>query len=67
LRIAKRHLKSEELGADDVLVRVIATAIDDLAEVVDDGGTIINFGSLGSNMGTNSPGKTGIGLLKTAV
>ena len=28
-------------------------AIDDLAEVVDDGGTIINFGSLGSNMGTN--------------
>jgi hypothetical protein len=29
------------------------TAIDNLAEVVDDGGTIINFGSLGSNMGTN--------------
>ena len=29
------------------------TAIDDLAEVVDDGGTIINFGSLSSNMGTN--------------
>jgi len=29
------------------------TAIDDLASVVDDGGTIINFGSLGSNMGTN--------------
>src|SRR6201982_365891 len=28
-------------------------AIDDLAELVDDGGTIINFGSLGSNMGTN--------------
>jgi hypothetical protein len=28
-------------------------AIDDLAEVVDDGGTIINFGSFGSNMGTN--------------
>jgi NADPH2:quinone reductase len=28
-------------------------AIDDLAEVVDDCGTIINFGSLGSNMGTN--------------
>jgi len=28
-------------------------AIDDLAEVVDDGGTVINFGSLGSNMGTN--------------
>jgi len=27
--------------------------IDDLAEVVDDGGTIINFGSLDSNMGTN--------------
>src|SRR5258708_47914 len=29
------------------------TAIDGLAEVVDDGGTIINFGSLGTNMGTN--------------
>ena len=28
-------------------------AIDDLAEVVDDGGTIINFGSLDSNMDTN--------------
>jgi NADPH:quinone reductase-like Zn-dependent oxidoreductase len=28
-------------------------AIDDLAELVDDGGTIINFGSLGSNVGTN--------------
>ena len=28
-------------------------AIDDLAEVVDDGGTIINFGSLESNMGKN--------------
>ena len=28
-------------------------AIEDLAEVVDDGGTIINFGSLGSNTGTN--------------
>jgi NADPH:quinone reductase len=28
-------------------------AIDDLAEVVDNGGTIINFGSLGGNMGTN--------------
>ena len=28
-------------------------AIDDFAEVVDDGGTIINFGSLGSNIGTN--------------
>ncbi|MEA2262745.1 MAG: hypothetical protein QOJ51_5570, partial [Acidobacteriaceae bacterium] len=28
-------------------------AIDDLAELVDDGGTIINFGSLDSNMGTN--------------
>jgi len=27
------------------------TAIDNLAEVVDDGGTIINFGSLGSNTG----------------
>jgi hypothetical protein len=25
-------------------------AIDDLAQAVDDGGTIINFGSLGSNM-----------------
>jgi NADPH:quinone reductase len=29
------------------------TAIDDLTEVVDDGGTINNFCSLGSNMGTN--------------
>jgi hypothetical protein len=29
------------------------TAIDDLADVVDDDGTIINFRSLGSNMGTN--------------
>ena len=28
-------------------------AIDDLAEIVDDGGTIINYGSLGSNTGTN--------------
>jgi NADPH:quinone reductase-like Zn-dependent oxidoreductase len=28
-------------------------AIDDLAELVDDGGTIINFGSLESNTGTN--------------
>ena len=28
-------------------------AIDDLAEVIDDGGTIINFGSLDSKMGTN--------------
>jgi len=28
-------------------------AIDDLAEVVDDGGTVINYGSLGSNTGTN--------------
>ena len=28
-------------------------AIDDLAELIDDGGTIINFGSLESNMGTN--------------
>jgi len=28
-------------------------AIDDLAELVDDGGTIINFGSLQSNTGTN--------------
>src|SRR5580692_3907430 len=28
-------------------------AIDDLAELVDEGGTIINFGSLESNMGTN--------------
>jgi NADPH:quinone reductase-like Zn-dependent oxidoreductase len=28
-------------------------AIEDLAEVVDDGGTVINFGSLGSNMDTN--------------
>ena len=29
------------------------TAIDDLAEVVDDGGTIISYGSLGSNTGAN--------------
>ena len=28
-------------------------AIDDLAEIVDDGGTIVNYGSLGSNTGTN--------------
>src|SRR6266478_5948328 len=28
-------------------------AIEDLADVVDDGGTIINYGSLGSNTGTN--------------
>jgi len=28
-------------------------AIDNLAELVDDGGSIINFGSLQSNMGTN--------------
>jgi NADPH:quinone reductase-like Zn-dependent oxidoreductase len=28
-------------------------AIDELAELVDDGGTIVNFGSLDSNMGTN--------------
>ena len=28
-------------------------AIDDLASVLDDGGTIINYGSLGSNTGTN--------------
>ena len=29
------------------------TYADDLAELVDDGGTIINFGSLESNTGTN--------------
>jgi NADPH:quinone reductase len=28
-------------------------AIDELASVVDDGGTVINYGSLGSNTGTN--------------
>ena len=28
-------------------------AIDNLASVVDDGGTIINYGSLSSNTGTN--------------
>jgi NADPH2:quinone reductase len=28
-------------------------AIDDLAELIDDGGTVIDFGSLGSNTGTN--------------
>jgi NADPH:quinone reductase-like Zn-dependent oxidoreductase len=29
------------------------SAIDELADVVDEGGTVINFGSLGSNTGTN--------------
>jgi hypothetical protein len=33
--------------------KAFLVGVDDLAEVVDDGGTIINFGSLGSNMGTN--------------
>lgn len=46
----------EALGAHKLEVAFDAVggkAIDDLAELVDDGGTIINFGSLASNMGTN--------------
>jgi hypothetical protein len=53
--IQKEHVR-EALGGHKLEVAFDAiggTAIDDLAEVVDDGGTIINFGSLGSNMGTN--------------
>ncbi len=51
----KEHVR-EDLGGHKLEVAFDAIggkAIDDLAEVVDDGGTIINFGSLGSNMGTN--------------
>jgi NADPH:quinone reductase-like Zn-dependent oxidoreductase len=46
----------EALGGHKLEVAFDATggtAIDDLAEVVDDGGTIINFGSLDGNMGMN--------------
>src|SRR4029077_1196567 len=46
----------EALGGDKLEVAFDALggkAIDDLAEILDDGGTIINFGSLDSNMGTN--------------
>jgi len=46
----------EALGGHELEVAFDAIggkAIDDFAEVVDDGGTIINFGSLDSNMGTN--------------
>jgi NADPH2:quinone reductase len=46
----------EALGAHKLEVAFDAIggkAIDDLAEVVDNGGTIINFGSLGGNTGTN--------------
>jgi NADPH2:quinone reductase len=46
----------ESLGGHKLLVAFDALggkAIDDLAELVDEGGTIINFGSLESNMGTN--------------
>jgi NADPH:quinone reductase len=46
----------EALGGHELEVAFDAIggkAIDDLAEVVDDGGTIIKFGSLDSNMDTN--------------
>jgi NADPH:quinone reductase-like Zn-dependent oxidoreductase len=46
----------EALGGHELEVAFDAIggkAIDDLAEVLDDGGTIINFGSLDSNMDTN--------------
>ena len=46
----------EALGGHKLQVAFDAVggkAIDDLAELVDDGGTIINFGSLESNTGTN--------------
>ena len=46
----------EALGAHKLEVAFDAVGgktIDDLAELVDDGGTIINFGSLESNRGTN--------------
>ncbi len=46
----------EALGGHELEVAFDAIggkAIDDLADVVDDGGTIINFGSLDSNMDTN--------------
>jgi NADPH2:quinone reductase len=47
----------EALGGHKLAVAFDAVggkAINDLAELVDEGGTIINFGSLESNMGTNS-------------
>src|SRR5712671_5923702 len=46
----------EALGGSKLEVAFDAVggkAIDDLAEVVDDGGTIINYGSLGGNTGAN--------------
>jgi NADPH:quinone reductase len=46
----------EDLGGHKLAVAFDAVggkAIDDLAELVDEGGTIINFGSLESNTGTN--------------
>jgi NADPH:quinone reductase len=46
----------EALGGHSLQVSFDAIggrAIDDLASVVDDGGTVINYGSLGSNTGTN--------------
>jgi NADPH:quinone reductase-like Zn-dependent oxidoreductase len=46
----------EALGGHSLQVAFDAIggrAIDDLASVVDDGGTVINYGSLGSNTGTN--------------
>ena len=51
-----REQVREALGGHKLEVAFDAiggTAIDDLASVVDDGGTIINYGSLGGNMGTN--------------
>jgi NADPH2:quinone reductase len=47
----REALGGHKLGVD--FEAIGGTAIDDLAEVVDDGGTIINLSSLGSNMGTN--------------
>jgi NADPH2:quinone reductase len=46
----------EALGGHQLRVAFDAIggrAIDDLASVVDDGGTVINYGSLGGNTGTN--------------
>src|SRR6266550_7123545 len=65
LRIAKRQLESEELGANDVLAKVIARPIHHgdihiLSALPQGGpvapipeGTVINYGSLDSNTGTN--------------
>src|SRR5258708_7675428 len=49
----KEHVREALEGhkLEVVFDAVGGTAIDDLAEVVDDGGTIINYGSLGSNTG----------------